>query len=213
MAGSTEDGKPTVDIRSGRREDMERVHQAIRSLADHIGAPDHVLSTPDDLTRHAFGDEPVLFVEIAEIDGAFAEIIRIPAAAIRAGFAIALPLGTGRLPTWNGGYCCGAAARTGVDDIAFLDRVARDASLRAGTTGKIFVTGMSNGAIMAQTWAAARPATIAAVVSVAGTMDADRVRVRGPVPILHIHGTADEVTPIAESERLVASAPAIALVA
>ena len=30
------------------------------------------------------------------------------------------------------------------------------------------------------------------------------------IPVLVIHGTADEVTPIAESERLVASAPAIA---
>lgn len=71
MAEPTEQ-KPVVDIRPGRREDMARVHQAIRSLADHIGAPDHVLSSPDDLTHHAFGDTPVLFVEIAEVDGAFA---------------------------------------------------------------------------------------------------------------------------------------------
>ncbi|MFT4150903.1 MAG: PHB depolymerase family esterase, partial [Paracoccaceae bacterium] len=116
-------------------------------------------------------------------------------AATGAGFAIALPAGTGRLATWNAGYCCGAAERQAVDDLAFLDAVARDALTRAGGGAKVFVTGMSNGAMMAQTWAAQRPGLVAAVASVSGTMDAAHIRVAGRVPILHIHGTADPMVP------------------
>lgn len=114
--------------------------------------------------------------------------------ALEAGFAVAFPAGTsrwgGRLLVWNGLYCCGYAPAAGIDDLGFLDRVAADAGRRFGT-GKVFVTGMSNGAILAQTWAATRPGTVAAVASVAGTMDVAQVRVAGPVPLLHIHGTQD----------------------
>ena len=95
-------------------------------------------------------------------------------------------------PTWNGGYCCGAAARRGVDDLAFLDAVVADAVARFGLDGaRIYAAGMSNGAIMAETWAAARPEGLKAVVAVAGSMDAAQVPVRGRVPVLIIHGTAD----------------------
>lgn len=116
-------------------------------------------------------------------------------AAVRAGFAIAFPAGEGRIPSWNAGYCCGPAARNAVDDMGFLDRVARDAGGRAHWPGRVFVTGMSNGAMMAQTWAAQRPGKVAAIATVSGSMDARHIRVQGPVPMLHIHGTADPMVP------------------
>ncbi|QYZ71266.1 alpha/beta hydrolase family esterase [Neotabrizicola shimadae] len=120
----------------------------------------------------------------------------ISAAALPEGYAVAYPRGTGNLPTWNGGYCCGAAARKGVDDLAFLDAVVDDAVARFGLDGsRIYAAGMSNGAIMAETWAAARPDRLTAVVAVAGTMDAAHVPVRGRVPLLLIHGTADTQVP------------------
>lgn len=120
----------------------------------------------------------------------------ISAAALSEGYAVAYPRGTGNLPTWNGGYCCGAAARKGVDDLAFLDAVVDDAVARFGLDGsRIYAAGMSNGAIMAETWAAARPDRLTAVVAVAGTMDAAHVPVTGKVPLLIIHGTADTRVP------------------
>lgn len=114
------------------------------------------------------------------------------------GYAVIYPEGTGRAATWNGGYCCGAAQRRGVDDIAFLDVVIADATRRFGLNDRrLYLTGMSNGALMAETYAALHPARVRAVAGVSGTMDTARIRVKAPVPLLHIHGTADAMVPFA----------------
>jgi polyhydroxybutyrate depolymerase len=116
----------------------------------------------------------------------------------RAGYAVIYPQGTGRFPTWNGGYCCGAAARGQVDDAGFIDRVVADAARRFGTDpSRLYLTGMSNGAIMAETYAALRPRAVRAVAGVAGTMDTGAFHLAHPVPLLHIHGTADRQVPYA----------------
>jgi polyhydroxybutyrate depolymerase len=121
-------------------------------------------------------------------------------AATRAGFAVAFPAGTGRrgerLLTWNGGYCCGSAARKGVDDIGFLKAVIEDAASRFGVDGSgVYLTGMSNGSILSETFAAKNPGLVRAVAGVSGTMDTRRTRVQGKVPALIIHGTADTMVP------------------
>jgi len=114
----------------------------------------------------------------------------------RQGYAVVYPEGTGRAATWNGGYCCGMAARRGVDDMAFLDAVIADAVARFGLDGgRVYLAGMSNGAIMAETYAALRPGRVRAVAGVAGTMDTRRHAPAAPVPLLHIHGTADAMVP------------------
>lgn len=114
----------------------------------------------------------------------------------RLGYAVIYPQGTGRVATWNGGYCCGVAQRRGVDDIAFLDAIIRDATARYGLDpARVYLTGMSNGAIMAETYAVTRPAQVRAVAGVAGTMDTARLRPAVPIPLLHIHGTHDSMVP------------------
>ncbi|WRH61251.1 MAG: alpha/beta fold hydrolase [Fuscovulum sp.] len=116
----------------------------------------------------------------------------------RQGYAVIYPEGTGRAATWNGGYCCGSAQRNRVDDMAFLDAVIADATRRfCLNPERLYLTGMSNGAIMAETYAARHPGRVRAVAGVAGTMDTGRIRVKGPVPLLHIHGTADAMVPYA----------------
>lgn len=130
----------------------------------------------------------------------FASASGLGRAATRAGYAVVFPAGTGRrgdrLLTWNGGYCCGSAARRGVDDLAFLTDVIRDAATRFGVDGTgVYLAGMSNGAIMAETFAARNPGLVRAVAGVAGTMDTQRTRVKGQVPALIIHGTADSMVP------------------
>jgi polyhydroxybutyrate depolymerase len=159
-------------------------------LIDLPAQPD---GAPLILALHGGGGDPAQF---AAASGLGAE------AAAR-GYAVIFPAGTSRrggarLLTWNGGYCCGYAARRGVEDEAFLKAVIADAVARYGLDGnRVFITGMSNGSILAETFAARNPRQIRAVAGIAGTMEAGRVRLRGPVPALVIHGTADAMVPYA----------------
>ena len=155
-----------------------------------IELPANPTGAPLILALHGGGGDP----------DQFASSSGLARAATKAGFAVAFPAGSGRrgerLLTWNGGYCCGYAARKGVDDIGFLKQVIADASQRFGVDGTgVYLTGMSNGSIMSETFAAKNPGLVRAIAGVSGTMDASEVRVRGPVPLLIIHGTADDNVP------------------
>lgn len=155
-----------------------------------IALPANPKGAPLILALHGGGGDP----------DQFARSSGLAVAATRAGFAVAFPAGSGRgrdkLLTWNGGYCCGYAARKDVDDIGFLKQVIRDAAARFGTNGTgIYITGMSNGSILAETFAAKNPGLVRAVAGISGTMDTGHIRVRGKVPALIIHGTADENVP------------------
>lgn len=117
------------------------------------------------------------------------------APALAMGYAVAYPAGSGRLGllTWNAGYCCGYAQRENIDDLTFLNTVASDARARFGLSPEPFyIAGMSNGAMMAETFAALYPDRVAAAAAVSGTLDLGRFAPTGPVPLLVIHGTADE---------------------
>ncbi len=148
-------------------------------------------AAPMILALHGGGGNPAQFARASNLGGA----------ATARGYAVVFPAGTSRrgkdrLLTWNAGYCCGYAAQAGVDDDAFLKAVIADASARFGLDGqRVFLTGMSNGAIMAETFASRNPGRVAAVAGVSGTMDTARNRVKGPVPALIIHGTADPMVP------------------
>jgi polyhydroxybutyrate depolymerase len=149
-----------------------------------IAVPDGVANPPLIIALHGGGGNPAQF----ESDSGLTK------RALANGFAIAYPAGSGRtrLLTWNGIYCCAYAQEKQIDDVAFLDRVVSDAAKNYWIDAKrIFVTGMSNGSIMAETYGALRPRVVRAIGGVAGTMDIHDVRIRGAVPLLHIHGTDD----------------------
>lgn len=155
-----------------------------------IELPAEPKGAPLILALHGGGGDPVQYASASGL----------ARAANRAGFAVAFPAGTGRrgerLLTWNGGYCCGSAARKGVDDLGFLKEVIEDASRRFGVDGTgVYLTGMSNGSIMSETFAAKNPGLVRAVAGVSGTMDTSRIRVQGKIPALIIHGTADTMVP------------------
>lgn len=102
------------------------------------------------------------------------------------GFVVAYPRGIGL--GWNAGKCCGQE-----DDLQFVDDLLADLKKRANIDpNHVFVTGMSNGAMMAYRLAAERPSQIAAAAIVAGSMETPPTQ-KVAVPILHIHGAADIV--------------------
>ena len=115
------------------------------------------------------------------------------------GFVVAFPEGSGRLArvrTWNAGECCGYALEHGVDDVGFVLAVIDALVVRhAVDPRRVYLTGMSNGAMMAYRVALERPERIAAIAPVAGAMALDPDLVRVPVPVLHVHGTDDRHAP------------------
>jgi polyhydroxybutyrate depolymerase len=119
------------------------------------------------------------------------------------GFVVVYPDGIGAWPngtgpqTWNGGYCCGPAARDDVDDVGFvrlvIDRLDRELSIDPART---FVTGHSNGAIMAYRLACELSDRVAAIGVQAGSLGVDTCAPARPVSVIHLHGTADTNHPI-----------------
>ena len=77
------------------------------------------------------------------------------------------------LRTWNGGACCGPAARLDVDDVGFIelliDRLAHDYLIDAD---QVVATGHSNADITATTWGPCRDGTEVAFVADAGASHA-----------------------------------------
>jgi polyhydroxybutyrate depolymerase len=120
------------------------------------------------------------------------------ATADREGFLVVYPNGSNRyfrerLLTWNSGNCCGYALDANVDDVAFLRAVIDDVRRRyAIDSTRIFVTGISNGGMMAYRLACELSETIAAIAPVAATMNVSACLPRSPVSVIHFHGTDDE---------------------
>lgn len=112
------------------------------------------------------------------------------------GFYVVYPNGTGklhdRLLTWNAGTCCGYAFKHHVDDVGFISHVL-DAVIRQYPIDpqRVYVTGMSNGAMMAYYLAEKIPNRIAAIAPVAGGVLPDTKTPLKPMPILHFHSIDD----------------------
>ena len=119
------------------------------------------------------------------------------------GFLVVYPDGVGTGAdettnrTWNGGECCGAAARNDIDDIAFvaqlLDTLEADHDIDAT---QVFATGHSNGGILSYRLACELADRIVAVGLQAGTLGVGGCAPSDPVSLLHIHGEADTNLPI-----------------
>lgn len=95
--------------------------------------------------------------------------------------------------TWNAGKCCGRAVDENVDDVLFIQKMIDDlASSYAIDTARIYITGMSNGAMLAYRVACEIPERIAAIIPVSGTLAIDSCEKGAGVPVMHIHGDQDE---------------------
>ena len=121
----------------------------------------------------------------------------LDALADRENFVVAYPNGTGPLRTmlltFNAGpHCCGPALKQNVDDVGFAAAVIEDVARQTAIDRRrVYVTGHSNGAIMAYRLAAERADLIAAIAPVAGAMSVARFAPSRAVAVLHIHSVDD----------------------
>jgi len=111
-----------------------------------------------------------------------------------AGFIVVYPSGTGIGPfcTWNAGNF---GAKT-ADDVAFIGKLLDDlASVVSVDEKRVYACGMSNGGMMCYRLAAELSDRIAAIAPVAGTIAIDESKPKHPVPVIHFHGTKDNLVP------------------
>jgi polyhydroxybutyrate depolymerase len=109
-------------------------------------------------------------------------------------FVVAYPDGVGR--SWNGGGgCCGAAGRTAVDDVGFLNAmITRIGQSIPIDPNRQFATGISDGGIMAYRLACDSPA-LAAIGPDAATQVGPCPK-PAPLSLIHVHGSDDPRVPI-----------------
>ncbi|MEM9479823.1 MAG: PHB depolymerase family esterase [Verrucomicrobiota bacterium] len=117
----------------------------------------------------------------------------------REGFIVVYPNGTGRLRnrlTFNGGECCGYAEQAGIDDVGFVGAILDELEAKYGSDPKrVYLTGLSNGGIVSHHVAAKLAGRITAIAPVGGTLEMGAISPSRPVPVMHIHGTADLFLP------------------
>lgn len=113
-------------------------------------------------------------------------------AAERHGFVAVVPQGTGAPTRWAAGPAGSAAGPNPDLDFAnaLLDQVERAACI---DLGRVYVIGLSNGAMLASLLACRLADRIAAVAPISGVVAYDDCSPAAPVPMLTIHGTADPI--------------------
>jgi polyhydroxybutyrate depolymerase len=113
------------------------------------------------------------------------------------GFVVVYPDGTGGIPTWNAGECCGAAARDDTDDVGLVDALIDHlAATLPIDEERVVATGHSNGSTMSYRLACELADRIVAIGVQAAPLTLDGCAPSEPVSVLHIHGAEDPNVPI-----------------
>jgi polyhydroxybutyrate depolymerase len=102
----------------------------------------------------------------------------------------------GRLLTWNAGHCCAYARENKVDDVGFISKMI-DQLVSSGRADarRVYVSGMSNGAMMSHVLGRELPGKIAAIGPVVGAVFGDEPPARGPVAAIILVGLDDRTVP------------------
>ncbi|HAA12989.1 MAG TPA: hypothetical protein DCE41_15380 [Cytophagales bacterium] len=127
----------------------------------------------------------------------WAESLGFNALADQYGFGVVYPQGTRDI--LNNTHWNAQLSYTSVDDLGFLTLLVDSLQTQYSfDQARTFVTGFSNGGFMSYALACAAAGTFRAIAPVAGVMSGITWQTCDPdptVPVLHIHGTADEVVP------------------
>lgn len=109
---------------------------------------------------------------------------------------------------WDAGTCCGAAGREHIDDVGFIQ--ATIDTIQANLPidkRRIYVAGFSDGARMAHTLACALAGRITAIAAVSGSMKDDACVPSRTMPVIAIHGDADDIVPYDEDSETLPPKP------
>ena len=99
----------------------------------------------------------------------------------------------GNEESWNAGYCCGDALYHEIDDVGYLREViARTVEAFPVDEDRIYITGWSNGCMMAQRMALQASDLVAAVACTSGYLSIHEAGGYSPIPVMEIHGFIDE---------------------
>ena len=120
---------------------------------------------------------------------------RLPQLGGERGYVVVTPHGTGRIPRWT------FPRLPGPDDAAFLRSVLDEVAVAHPIDpGRVFASGISNGAAMSMALAEVWPDALAGVAPVAG-VNAIPARPVAGLPVCAFHGTADRIVPYRGSSR------------
>lgn len=131
----------------------------------------------------------------------FMEYTDMNSAADKYGYAVVYPQGLCGTDYNTGSTCWNAGLDfTDTDDAGFLVALAEYLQQTYGfSSSQTFAAGFSNGGFMCYKLACEASGTFRAIASVSGTMSGQTWRMRDDsvsVPVLQVHGTADNVVPI-----------------
>lgn len=133
----------------------------------------------------------------------------------QAGFIVAYPDGIER--SWNDGRGLDsfAAQREAVDDVGFIIAlIDRLVATRGVDPSRVYLSGYSNGGLMAMRLACERPERIAGIAIVARTLTRDLAAActKGkPVPAIFVMGTADPLVPFAGGQQKIGGSQQVAV--
>jgi polyhydroxybutyrate depolymerase len=95
---------------------------------------------------------------------------------------------------WNAGQCCGLPVTKKVNDVGFLLKVIADIAARTPVNlRRVYVTGISNGGMMAYAMAAEASDHVAAISSVSGQVELPTIHPTRSVPTMEFHSVNDPI--------------------
>lgn len=158
-----------------------------------ISVPKHSKPSKLVIGLHGFGDSSRKFAYYTALHNtAGNDTIVVYPSAVR-------PSSTAIKPGWNAGFCCGSGFLSGTDDVGFIQKLIDELSGRYGIASRdTFIVGFSNGAFMAQKFAAEKPNSIGGVSVSSGTIGTktNSLHPSTPVPILLMHSEDDKTVPM-----------------
>jgi polyhydroxybutyrate depolymerase len=160
-----------------------------RPVTVHAPADPDPSGAPLVIVLHGYGSAG------AEVEGYF----HLGAVAAERGMVVAYPDGTmesGGTRFWNATDACCDFGRTGVDDSGYLAGLIDEIeAVSPIDPRRVYLIGHSNGGFMSHRMACDHAEVVAGIVSLAGAtfVDPADCTPSGPVAILQIHGSADDV--------------------